>query len=244
MRAWGPRPQQVFFHLREGLAQVEVGFSWPAFFFGSLWAAAKRMWWPAFALMLVLDAGLWLLTLAAEAGKHTGLAFTAVGAALLHAFVRGCYGNRWHAASLRRRGYTLHYVVSDPQTARTAREWDAQPLVVRDCEEALAFYRDVLGFHWAGEATSARGQRQLLLRPGHGTNVLVTEAWSRRPLAPSGEKPGFSLRTLDCRGYCEELRAQGVKIVKEPEVEPERGLVAVFADPSGNLWELVQGRWY
>lgn len=239
------RPQQVFVDDRGNLVEVEVGFSWHAFFFSSLWAAAKRMWLPEFPLMLVADGGSWLLAGAANGRGETGLAVAGLAAGLLYAFVRGWRGNQWHSASLRRRGYSLSYVASDPAAARTARAMGVMPLVVGDYEEALSFYRDVLDFHWVEDATPPRGRRRLVLvRPGT-TGVLLTTAFLPRERLGHAESQAaervHSYRTSDCRSECERLRTQGVKILSEPEVRPGVGLVAVFADPYGNRWELRQG---
>src|SRR5262249_4140841 len=44
-----------------GLSAVKRGFSWPGFFFASLWALFERMWLRGCALLL-LEAGLWVMT--------------------------------------------------------------------------------------------------------------------------------------------------------------------------------------
>ena len=40
----------LYFHPKHGFVAVKQGFSWPAFFFGSLWALARR----AYGLFVVL----------------------------------------------------------------------------------------------------------------------------------------------------------------------------------------------
>ena len=99
--------KMTFLHKRHGLVRVKTGFSWPAFFFGSLWAAAKRMWFPEFLLLIVVDAGLWFATGLAEASGKLGLALLGLVATIIYAFVRGRHGNRWLSSSLLRRGYEL-----------------------------------------------------------------------------------------------------------------------------------------
>jgi predicted enzyme related to lactoylglutathione lyase len=50
----------------------------------------------------------------------------------------------------------------------------------------------------------------------------------------------LSLRTEDCRGEAERLKARGVVVVKEPGRMPYGGIDAVFADSCGNLLNLHQ----
>jgi Protein of unknown function (DUF2628) len=102
--------QQTYLHRDRGIAKVKSGFSWPAFFFGSLWAAAHRMWVPEFLLLLLIDVALWFLTGVAEAKRNLGLALAGLLATVAYAVIRGRFGNRWLAASLVRRNYTVHSV--------------------------------------------------------------------------------------------------------------------------------------
>jgi hypothetical protein len=89
----------------QGMVAVKTGFSWQAFLFGSLWAAAKRMWVPYFFIMTVLDIALWFVTGYAEGQRNGGLALAGLAGMLVYAIVRGKFAHRWHAASLRSRGF-------------------------------------------------------------------------------------------------------------------------------------------
>lgn len=100
-----PAKRRSFIHARRGLIKVKQGFSWPAFCFGSLWAAAMHMWFPAFLLLLVVDTALWFITGYAQAQGAVGLALVGLVATVLYAYVRGKYGNRWLESSLVGRGY-------------------------------------------------------------------------------------------------------------------------------------------
>lgn len=97
--------KHLFFNPRRGVVSVKRGFSWPAFLFGSLWATAHRMWFPHVLALLPLEIALWLGTGIASGQHDNNLATAAVIAALMLALVRGQFGNRWLAASLRQRGY-------------------------------------------------------------------------------------------------------------------------------------------
>ena len=101
------RQTATYRHARDGIAEVKVGFSWPAFFFGALWAAAKRMWFPEFLLLLAAEAGLWFVTGVADPRQNGAITLIGLGANVVFAVVCGRYGNRWLAASLLRRGYQV-----------------------------------------------------------------------------------------------------------------------------------------
>jgi hypothetical protein len=85
---------------------VKSGFCWTAFFFGGLWAAAKRMWFPYFIAMSVADIVIWFATGYAKAQGNGGLALLSALAMFAYAIMRGKFGNRWLANSLLSRGYT------------------------------------------------------------------------------------------------------------------------------------------
>lgn len=97
--------KHLYFNPREGVVPVKQGFSWPAFLFGSLWAMAHHMWWPYVWLLLPVEACLALLAGLAQARGAPALAGAVLLANLVFAIVRGHWGNRWYAQSLRRRGY-------------------------------------------------------------------------------------------------------------------------------------------
>ena len=86
--------------------RVKKGFSWPAFFFGALWASAKKTWGLMF-LMLFIEAALYALGSAAQATRNPALALAQLGLGVAYWIGRGAIANAWWRASLRRRGYQL-----------------------------------------------------------------------------------------------------------------------------------------
>jgi catechol 2,3-dioxygenase-like lactoylglutathione lyase family enzyme len=118
-------------------------------------------------------------------------------------------------------------------------------LVVRDYDEALAFFIDTLGFELVEDTeVPAQGKRWVVVSPGEsGARVLLAKASSEEQLLRVGTQTGgrvfLFLYTDDCLRDCSQLRAKGVKFVREPEHQPH-GLVAVFEDLYGNLWDLVE----
>lgn len=96
----------LYFHPRQGIAQVKTGFCLPAFFFGSFWALARRAY-PLFLLLSVFDFALWFLTGYAAAQESLGLMSLGLVCNLVYAYIRGKHGNEWIRASLEARGYAL-----------------------------------------------------------------------------------------------------------------------------------------
>lgn len=87
-----------------GFVRVKTGFSWPAFFFGTLWAVAKGLWLVAL-VMLVPEAALWFCSGYAEARGDAGLAGLGLLFQIGYRLVYGRYANAWWRAKLVRQGY-------------------------------------------------------------------------------------------------------------------------------------------
>ena len=94
--------------------RVKQGFSWPALFFGIFWASAKKTWGALF-LMLLVEIVLFALGVAVQASGSLWLALGQLLLQVVYVVLRGCFGNAWWRASLRRRGY--HVVVGKPAPA-------------------------------------------------------------------------------------------------------------------------------
>lgn len=119
-------------------------------------------------------------------------------------------------------------------------------LVVRDYDEALAFYVGTLGFELV-EDTPVPGQHKrwvVVAPPGaRESRLLLARASNEEQASRIGNQTGgrvfLFLYTDDFARDYAEYRAKGVEFVREPRVEPY-GTVAVFSDLHGNLWDLVQ----
>ncbi|MCX4965524.1 VOC family protein [Streptomyces sp. BE147] len=119
-------------------------------------------------------------------------------------------------------------------------------LVVHDYDEAIAFYRDALGFELAEDTDRGDGSRWVVVRPrgtAPGTGLLLAlakdEAQGASVGAQTGGRVGFFLHTEDFAGDHERMRAAGVRFLEEPRHEVY-GSVAVFEDLYGNRWDLLQ----
>ena len=119
-------------------------------------------------------------------------------------------------------------------------------LVVRDYDEALAFYVGKLGFELVcDEVVPAQGKRWVEIAPpgGQGTKLLLARAATEHQVTRIGDQTGgrvfLFLFTDDLARDVAAYLARGVEFVREPRVEPY-GEVAVFRDLHGNLWDLLQ----
>lgn len=122
-------------------------------------------------------------------------------------------------------------------------------LVVRDYDEAIDFYVNTLGFELIEDTYQPeQDKRWVVVAPqggGGGTSILLARA-SRPQQKPfvgnqAGGRVFLFLNTDDFWRDYERLKAKGVRIVREPK-QQDYGMVAVFADLYGNLWDLLQLR--
>lgn len=122
-------------------------------------------------------------------------------------------------------------------------------LVVRDYDEALAFYLGKLGFALVEDrAMPEEGKRWVVIAPPGavgGAQLLLAQASGPAQAACIGHQTGgrvfLFLNTDDFWRDHARFTAQGVTFVREP-VEQPYGTVAVFQDLYGNLWDLIQRR--
>lgn len=119
-------------------------------------------------------------------------------------------------------------------------------LVVRDYDEAIAWYGGVLGFRLIEDTVQAEaGKRWVVVAPegGAGCRLLLAKAKGDAQLAAVGCQAGgrvfLFLHTDDFWRDHRALIARGVRFTEEPRKEPY-GIVAVFEDLYGNRWDLVQ----
>jgi catechol 2,3-dioxygenase-like lactoylglutathione lyase family enzyme len=118
-------------------------------------------------------------------------------------------------------------------------------LVVRDYDEALAFYTEKLNLKLIEDTQLTKDKRWVLIAPpgSRGTNLLLARAATAEQETRVGNQTGgrvfLFLHTDDFWRDYEEMRKRNVKFVRPPSEEPY-GTVAVFEDLYGNLWDLLQ----
>jgi catechol 2,3-dioxygenase-like lactoylglutathione lyase family enzyme len=119
-------------------------------------------------------------------------------------------------------------------------------LVVRDYDEALAYYRDVLGFGVLEDADMGGGKRWVVVSPpgARETRLLLAKAANERQAAVVGAQSGgrvfLFLHTDDFARDYANYRAAGVRFIEDAPREETFGTVIVFEDLYGNRWDLVQ----
>ena len=126
-----------------------------------------------------------------------------------------------------------------------AQHLSAVTLVVPDYDAAIAFYVGRLGFRLVEDTPLSASKRWVLVSPpgSKETRLLLAKADSDRQRRAIGDQTGgrvfLFLATDDFdRDHAAYLRA-GVEFLEEPRAEPY-GKVAVFRDPFGNTWDLIQ----
>lgn len=122
-------------------------------------------------------------------------------------------------------------------------------LVVRDYDDALAFYCGKLGFELIEDTYQPEQDKRwvVVAPPGWGeeggTTILLARASSPEQEAFIGNQSGgrvfLFLKTDDFQRDYNSMLEKGIEFVREPKVM-DYGTVAVFRDLYGTLWDLVQ----
>jgi catechol 2,3-dioxygenase-like lactoylglutathione lyase family enzyme len=119
-------------------------------------------------------------------------------------------------------------------------------LVVRDYDEAIAFYTKTLSFDLVEDTYQPEQDKRwvVVAPPGsQGTTLLLARASQPAQEGFIGNQSGgrvfLFLSTDDFRRDYEAMVERGVRFVRPPSEQPY-GTVAVFEDLYGNLWDLVQ----
>jgi catechol 2,3-dioxygenase-like lactoylglutathione lyase family enzyme len=117
-------------------------------------------------------------------------------------------------------------------------------LLVRDYDEAIAFYVGKLGFELVEDSELGAGKRWVVVSPGPGgSRFLLAQASDAQQAALIGGQGGgrvwLFLHTDDFEGDHARMTAAGVRFLEAPRHEAY-GSVAVFEDLYGNRWDLLQ----
>lgn len=119
-------------------------------------------------------------------------------------------------------------------------------LLVRDYDEAIDFYVNKLRFELVEDTYQPeQDKRWVVVRPqGQGSaSLLLARASNAHQEAFIGNQAGgrvfLFLRTDDFRRDDAAMVAAGIIFVREPK-QADYGMVAVFKDLYGNLWDLIQ----
>ena len=118
-------------------------------------------------------------------------------------------------------------------------------LLVDSYERGIAFYRDVLGLTLAQDTSLGGGKRWVVVTGADGARLLLAQADGPAQIAAignqTGGRVGFFLETDDFERDHARLVEAGVTFLESPRHEAY-GSVAVFEDPFGNKWDLIEPR--
>ena len=118
-------------------------------------------------------------------------------------------------------------------------------LVVRDYDEAIHFYTEILSFNLVEDTKLSDTKRWVIVAPkgSDGCNLLLAKAASEEQISRIGNQTGgrvfLFLHTDNLQRDYEALQSKGVTFMRTPATETW-GTVAVFKDLYGNLWDLIE----
>ena len=119
-------------------------------------------------------------------------------------------------------------------------------LIVRDYDEAIEFFCQRLHFILVEDSYQPEQDKRwvVVAPPGSiGTSILLARASTPEQEEFIGNQTGgrvfMFLNTDDFWHDYDEMQSAGIKFVREPKNQPY-GIVAVFEDLYGNLWDLIE----
>lgn len=122
---------------------------------------------------------------------------------------------------------------------------EAISIIVPDYDEAIAFYRDVMGFSLAEDIPQGHKRWVRVAPQGGGASFILAQATTPRQTRAIGNQGGgrvwLFLQSDDFDADHARLKSKGVRFEEEPRTEVY-GKVAVFQDPFGNRWDLLGGQ--
>ncbi|MGB0522508.1 MAG: VOC family protein [Flammeovirgaceae bacterium] len=118
-------------------------------------------------------------------------------------------------------------------------------LVVKDYDEAIAFYTQKLDFRLIEDTKLSETKRWVVVAPPGAKEcaLLLAKAANEQQAKSVGNQTGgrvfLFLFTDDFERDYQKMQARGINFVRPPKEEPY-GRVAVFEDLYGNLWDFIQ----
>lgn len=116
-------------------------------------------------------------------------------------------------------------------------------LLVRDYDEAIDWYVNVLGFRLAADDDQGDGKRWVVIEDEAGRGLLLAKAKKPEEIAAVGDqhggRVGFFLQVENFEVAYSRLAAAGTSF-DEPPRQEAYGKVVVFRDLYGNRWDLIE----
>ena len=121
----------------------------------------------------------------------------------------------------------------------------ALTLIVPDYDVAIEFFVGVLGFRLAEDIPQPGKRWVVVAPPGGGASIVLAQPATPEQAAAMGHQGGgrvwLFLETDDFARDHARMTAAGVTFDESPRHEPY-GTVAVWRDPFGNRWDLIERR--
>jgi catechol 2,3-dioxygenase-like lactoylglutathione lyase family enzyme len=121
----------------------------------------------------------------------------------------------------------------------------AVTVLVPSYDDGLTFFRDVLGFAVLEDTQLSTTKRWIVVAPSPGAGAALVlaipsdECQTARVGDQTGGRVGFFLHSGDFWADYERLRKRGLTFLETLRLETY-GIVAVFLDPWGGKWDLLQ----
>lgn len=126
-------------------------------------------------------------------------------------------------------------------------------LVVDDYDKAIAFYTNKLDFELIEDTPLSDEKRWVIVAPkgAKECSLLLAKASNKEQLARVGNQTGgrvfLFISTDNTQQDYDKLCKQGITFIRHPQ-QQAHGVVAVFEDLYGNLWDLIEptenNKWY
>lgn len=118
-------------------------------------------------------------------------------------------------------------------------------LLVPDYDQAISFFTGAVGLDLIEDSDLGNGKRWVVLGGPEGGRLLLARAADEAQRAAIGQQAGgrvgWFLNSADFAADHARMTAQGVEFTDGPR-EESYGTVAVFKDPYGNRWDLIERR--
>lgn len=127
-------------------------------------------------------------------------------------------------------------------------------ITVGDQDQALQFYRDVIGlevvndvafdgFRWLSLTPPAQPGIEIVLQvPEQYPDISPADRDAMAALVAKGLLAGVIFTTDDCDATFEQLRAAGAEVLQEPIDQPYGVRDCAFRDPAGNMLRFSQSK--
>jgi lactoylglutathione lyase len=116
-------------------------------------------------------------------------------------------------------------------------------ITVRDMEESLRFYTEVLGLEFERRRSIPENKAEIAFvkDPASGGRIELTHWQEKKGYEPGEQLDHLAFETSDLDAFLRKVRAQGVRVAKEPyRLVGGSGRIAFLLDPNEIWIELIE----